>query len=57
MKCLWVELDCLVVLANGAIIQNLGIGEKSTIEGMDQTGALVGYMKGGLVQYCIMKDY
>ena len=39
-------------IGKGAIIQNLGIGEKSTIEGMDQTGALVGYMKGGLVQYC-----
>lgn len=39
-------------LKETAVVENLGIGENSKIEGGGSTGAIIGYMNGGLVQDC-----
>lgn len=45
------ELDCLVVLQRSDYSEFRNRREINNRR-KDQTGALVGYMKGGLVQYC-----
>ncbi len=38
-----------------AVIKNLEIGENSTVEGLDLTGAIVGFMNNGTVENCSNK--
>lgn len=39
-------------IAEGTVIKNLGIGDRSTIEGSDLTGSIIGVIKGGIIQNC-----